>query len=319
MHRLWPLAMLLCVLALQSDALELAAPLGQSPRRGLFADIPSSPVVGDIYIITDALDASTCTQGGGTSVAQCVWDGTDWVASGGGGTGGATTDIQQSWTNSSDGRITGASPDKGFGLVDGLNSSRECAWRWNPSTGFEQVCPSGPRLTQLDANSPWRVMSSTGTVLMGLTNAGVFSGFSGLTSVLSVRVPVYFGQSGTFACTADGTGAGRNFWSLSGSQSTAEGAQSTAVNFAGSVRSLRVKLSANVPASETVTTTFRLNGSDTALACSIAAGASTCTDTSDAITVVATDTVAVLTVCSGGTTSFTSPQMSVVLDKILEN
>lgn len=53
---------------------------------------PGSPQIGRVIYVTDAIDATTCDTGGGSSRNVCVWNGTNWVTTGaGGGGGGAPT------------------------------------------------------------------------------------------------------------------------------------------------------------------------------------------------------------------------------------
>lgn len=58
------------------------------PSSGLFADRPTSPVVGQLYIITDAPQPdparTPCTIGGGdlSAAEVCVWNGEAWIPAG---------------------------------------------------------------------------------------------------------------------------------------------------------------------------------------------------------------------------------------------
>ena len=53
------------------------------PPTARFASQPSSPVVGSVYLFTDAVSAGSCT-GGGSALATCRWSGTAWQAVSGG-------------------------------------------------------------------------------------------------------------------------------------------------------------------------------------------------------------------------------------------
>ncbi|RJQ37446.1 MAG: hypothetical protein C4555_06330 [Dehalococcoidia bacterium] len=88
------------------------------------------------------------------------------------------TDINTAWNTSSDGKLHGPTPNKAFGLTDPLLASREVAYRWNPSIGFEVVKPVGPSVTVLDTNSPWRITDGSGTALFNLTSAGTLTGIA---------------------------------------------------------------------------------------------------------------------------------------------
>ncbi len=49
---------------------------------------PATPTLSTVVVVTDALNASTCTTGGGTSQNTCQWNGSAWVVIGGGTGGG---------------------------------------------------------------------------------------------------------------------------------------------------------------------------------------------------------------------------------------
>ncbi len=49
---------------------------------------PASPTVNTVVVVTDAINGSTCTTGGGTSQNTCQWNGSAWVVIGGGTGGG---------------------------------------------------------------------------------------------------------------------------------------------------------------------------------------------------------------------------------------
>jgi hypothetical protein len=49
---------------------------------------PASPTVSTVVVVTDALNGTTCTTGGGTSQNTCQWNGSAWVVIGGGTGGG---------------------------------------------------------------------------------------------------------------------------------------------------------------------------------------------------------------------------------------
>jgi len=57
------------------------------PPTAKFANEPSSPVTGSVYLFTDASAVGSCT-GGGSALATCRWSGVAWQAVSG---GGATT------------------------------------------------------------------------------------------------------------------------------------------------------------------------------------------------------------------------------------
>ncbi|MEO8596821.1 MAG: hypothetical protein ABI759_26110 [Candidatus Solibacter sp.] len=56
------------------------------PPTARFANQPSSPVAGSVYVFTDAAALGSCS-GGGSALATCRWSGSDWQAVGGGGSG----------------------------------------------------------------------------------------------------------------------------------------------------------------------------------------------------------------------------------------
>ena len=129
-------------------------PLSSTGSARLYYDTTD----GAIKLSTDGADYSNLTSGGTTS--------------------GTPTDLQLSWLNSTDGRISGVNPSKPLGLVDGLTSAREVLYRWNPSSGFETVKPVGPTRTILDTNSPLSIYGSDGTLLRKITNDGTTTGVS---------------------------------------------------------------------------------------------------------------------------------------------
>ncbi len=51
---------------------------------------PASPTANTVVVVTDALNGSTCTVGGGTSQNTCQWNGSAWVVIGGGTGGGGS-------------------------------------------------------------------------------------------------------------------------------------------------------------------------------------------------------------------------------------
>jgi len=51
---------------------------------------PASPTANTVVVVTDALNASTCTTGGGSSQNTCQWNGSAWVVIGGGTGGGGS-------------------------------------------------------------------------------------------------------------------------------------------------------------------------------------------------------------------------------------
>src|SRR4051812_9408609 len=54
------------------------------PPTTTFANPPSSPPVGSVFIFTDATAVGACS-GGGSAPATCRWSGSAWQAIGGGG------------------------------------------------------------------------------------------------------------------------------------------------------------------------------------------------------------------------------------------
>ncbi len=52
---------------------------------------PTTPTTNTVIVVTDALNASTCTTGGGSSQNTCQWNGSAWVVIGGGTGGGSGT------------------------------------------------------------------------------------------------------------------------------------------------------------------------------------------------------------------------------------
>ncbi len=61
---------------------------------------PASPTANTVIVVTDALNGTTCTTGGGSSQNTCQWNGSAWVVigggtgGGGGSPGGADTQVQ---------------------------------------------------------------------------------------------------------------------------------------------------------------------------------------------------------------------------------
>jgi len=56
------------------------------PPTARFANEPSSPATGSVYLFTDASAVGSCT-GGGSALATCRWSGVAWQAVSGGGAG----------------------------------------------------------------------------------------------------------------------------------------------------------------------------------------------------------------------------------------
>ncbi len=52
---------------------------------------PTTPTTNTVIVVTDALNGSTCTTGGGSSQNTCQWNGSAWVVIGGGTGGGVGT------------------------------------------------------------------------------------------------------------------------------------------------------------------------------------------------------------------------------------
>jgi hypothetical protein len=52
---------------------------------------PATPTVNTVVVVTDAVNGSSCTTGGGTSQNTCQWNGSAWVVIGGGTGGGSGT------------------------------------------------------------------------------------------------------------------------------------------------------------------------------------------------------------------------------------
>ena len=57
------------------------------------AGLPGGPATGTIRYVTDGTDATDCTEGGGTALVTCIFDGTTWVNIGSGGVTGWPTVI----------------------------------------------------------------------------------------------------------------------------------------------------------------------------------------------------------------------------------
>jgi hypothetical protein len=80
---------------------------------------PASPQLGRIIYITDAIDATTCTTGGGSSRNVCVWNGTNWVTAGtGGGGGGVDAGSNVAWTGTHSWR------DANWSLLDNADPTK---------------------------------------------------------------------------------------------------------------------------------------------------------------------------------------------------
>lgn len=54
------------------------------PPKAMFANPPSAPPAGSVYVFDDANSSGSCT-GGGSAAAICRWNGSSWDALGGGG------------------------------------------------------------------------------------------------------------------------------------------------------------------------------------------------------------------------------------------
>ena len=79
---------------------------------------------------------------------------------------------------------------------------------------------------------------------------------------------------------------------------------------AQTISNFRVRTSANIPTGQTAVFTVRKDGVNTAVTCSISAGANTCSDTSNTVAVAAGDLVTVGHTCSGGVTPVVSGKVS---------
>ena len=91
---------------------------GVSIPRVTVATKPASPITNQVIVVTDALNAGTCTVGGGTSNNTCQWNGSAWVVIGG-GTGGGVTDFSGLTGTASDAQIPNLNV-----LSTGLTGSR---------------------------------------------------------------------------------------------------------------------------------------------------------------------------------------------------
>lgn len=62
---------------------------GSGAFRGLVANLPSAPTLGQLAVVTDAANVNTCSTGGGSTENLCQWTGSAWdvVSSGSGGGG----------------------------------------------------------------------------------------------------------------------------------------------------------------------------------------------------------------------------------------
>lgn len=58
--------------------------------KGLYAGRPASPHVNDLALFTDAATAGECPPSGGSAYAACAWNGSNWVAFAGTGSGSSS-------------------------------------------------------------------------------------------------------------------------------------------------------------------------------------------------------------------------------------
>lgn len=83
MTRVWA-GLLACILAAPSYAATVTNPGGDGGSSGIprGTTLPSSPAVGDLFVVLDDSAVGACDSAAGTSVTVCVYNGTDWVSAG---------------------------------------------------------------------------------------------------------------------------------------------------------------------------------------------------------------------------------------------
>lgn len=118
--------------------------------------------------------------------------------------------------------------------------------------------------------------------------------------------PLVLGTTSAPACT-NGGGTTTFIGAGGGVASTTETLVARYVSPANNtLANLYIKIGGNVPASQTATFMLMKNGATCAITCAVAAGASTCTNTTGTCAVVTNDLVDLRVVCAGGTTALTA-------------
>jgi len=131
------------------------------PPTARFANEPSSPVTGSVYVFTDASAVGACT-GGGSALATCRWSGVAWqaVTGGGGATGQASI-------------FSGGTP---------VQRQVECASGTVSSTALTAAAPNQEITIQtgIPGNARWeQVLVSETTKFTGTTGLTVSMGRPG--------------------------------------------------------------------------------------------------------------------------------------------
>ena len=153
------------------------------PPTATFANAPSSPPIGAVYVFTDAASLGNCS-GGGTAKATCQWTGSSWAPTGG---GNGTTRPSNTVALVGD-SITGQNSPAYFGSVYGLNA--DGYWNWaNAMLGsaFNVVAYAG-----VSGNNTTQMLARLNTDVIAyhpgwcVVEGGVNDILNGLTSATSI-------------------------------------------------------------------------------------------------------------------------------------
>ena len=133
------------------------------------ATLPPSSAVNTIYLVTDSV-AGSCTAGGGTALALCVWTGSVWApassAGGGGGTPGGPNHSPQCNVSGSF-AACGSNAGVMYVSVTGSDSNNGTSWDTAKLTIYNALCslPTGNCAAQL---------SGAGVVYVGASATGTY-------------------------------------------------------------------------------------------------------------------------------------------------
>jgi hypothetical protein len=149
------------------------------PPASTFANPPSSPATGSVYIFTDASAVGACS-GGGSALATCRWSGGAWAAVGGGGVGGTAGGSDGQVQVNSGGSFAGQSSIVSRGTL--RQRAVECAYGTVSYTALTASAANQEITIQtgISGNVRWdQVMVSETTQFAGTTGLTVSMGRPG--------------------------------------------------------------------------------------------------------------------------------------------
>jgi len=138
------------------------------PFGDTFPTTPT-PTIGDWFVLTN--DGGTCAELSGSNATPCRWNGTTWVAMGGGG-GTTAQGLGPNFALSGGNIITGSSETKKWTLLGTGGQANNGGVKYQHSNGtWVENCIFGgvegdcDKYVQLNANKKWGVKNSGGTVI----------------------------------------------------------------------------------------------------------------------------------------------------------